>query len=70
MKKTMNIEGMTCNHCVMRVKKAIESVKGVSTADVALDSRKAVVTLTENVDDSILRNAVEKMGYAVSSIKQ
>lgn len=70
MKKTMNIEGMTCNHCVMRVKKAIESVKGVNSADVALDSRKAVVTLTENVDDSILRNAVEKMGYAVSSIKQ
>jgi copper chaperone len=61
---TLTIEGMTCQHCVMRVKKAIDAVQGVSKSDVAIG--RAVVSY----DDSKIKKeeiiaSVEKAGYKV-----
>lgn len=67
MTKTMKIEGMSCSHCSARVEKALNAVAGVS-AQVDLESKKATVTLSQPVEDAILRKAVEDAGYEVVSI--
>lgn len=69
MKKTLKIEGMMCNHCVMHVTKALEGVAGVKKAKVELKDKKAVVTLETEVSDSALTDAVKEAGYEVTEIK-
>ena len=68
MTKTMNIEGMMCGHCEARVKKALESVDGVSGAVVSHEKNEAVVTLAKEVDDEVLKKAVEEQDYKVIAI--
>jgi Cu2+-exporting ATPase len=68
MKKTLNIEGMMCGHCEAHVKKALEALSGVSSAEVSHEAGTAVVELTENVADDILTSAVTEAGYSVKSI--
>ena len=69
MTKTLKIEGMMCSHCVAHVKKALESVDGVSSVDVSLDNKSAVVTLAKPVDNAVLTAAVKDAGYDVISIE-
>jgi len=66
MKKVINIEGMSCNHCVAHVKEALEGITGVDVLEVNLDNKKAVVE-TE-VENNILIDAIEEEGYDVVSI--
>lgn len=68
MQKTLNITGMMCNHCVAHVKKALESVDGVSSVNVSLENNNATVTLAHPVDDATLAKAVTDEGYEVTSI--
>lgn len=68
MQKTLNITGMMCNHCVAHVKKALESVDGVSSVNVSLENNNALVTLSHPVDDATLAKAVTDEGYEVTSI--
>lgn len=68
MKKTLTVEGMMCAHCVAHVKKALEAVNGVKSAEVDLKKKRAVVTLSEEVDNNILTAAVEEAGYTVCAI--
>ena len=68
MEKTMKIEGMMCGHCEAAVKKALEAVDGVTSAQVSHESGTAVVTLSKAVDDAALRAAVEAKDYRVTSI--
>ena len=65
MEKTLKIEGMMCTHCSGRVKKALEEVPGVLSAEVSHESGTAVVTLGAPVDDAVLKKAVEEQGYQV-----
>ena len=61
---TLDVEGMTCGHCVMRVKKALDAVKGVKDVDVELEAKKATVKLDPNkVEEKSLVEAVEEAGY-------
>jgi len=69
MKKTIKIEGMSCNHCVMRVKKSLEELVGVEKADVSLDNNEAIVNLSDDLDEAILEKAVSDAGYTVHSIE-
>lgn len=69
MKKTLNIEGMMCCHCEARVKKALEAIPGVSEAVASHTDGTAVVTLTEDVADDVLKNAVEAQDYKVTGIQ-
>lgn len=69
MKKTLIVEGMSCQHCVAHVKKALEGVSGVSEVSVDLDSKKAVLTADASVTDEALRSAVTEEGYEVKSIE-
>ena len=69
MQKTMNIEGMMCEHCEARVKKALEALPEVEQAAVSHDSGTAVVTLSAPVDDAALKQAVEAQDYKVLGIQ-
>lgn len=69
LKKTLKIDGMNCIHCEARVKKALESVDGVSEAIVSHESKTAVVTLTKNVSNKVLRKVVEDEDYKVIGIE-
>ena len=68
MTKTMMIEGMMCGHCEAAVKKALEAVEGVASADVSHEENQAVVTLSAEVADDVLKKAVEDKDYTVTSI--
>ena len=68
MEKTMKIEGMMCGHCEAAVKKALEAVDGVTSAQVSHEAGTAVVTLSKNVDDAVLSKAVTDKDYKVLSI--
>ena len=69
MKKTMKIEGMMCGHCEMHVKKALETLEGVSNAEVSHQAGTAIVALEKDVPDEILQKAVSDEGYEVISIQ-
>lgn len=69
MKKTINIEGMVCENCVMHVKNALMAVSGVTNVDVSLEKKTAEVTLGVEVSDVILSDAVEEAGYEVKKIQ-
>ena len=69
MVKTMKIEGMMCGHCEAAVKKALEAIDGVVSAEVSHTDGTAVVTLTEDVADDVLKNAVEAQDYKVTGIQ-
>ena len=69
MKKEMKIEGMMCMHCEAAVKKALEAVEGVSSAQVSHEKGTAVVELAADVQDSDLVKAVEDKEYKVLSVK-
>ena len=68
MEKTLNIEGMMCGHCEARVKKALESLAQVDEAVVSHESGTAVVKLNADVDNAVLKEAVEAQDYKVTGI--
>ena len=68
MKKTMKIEGMMCGHCEAHVKKALEAVAGVESAEVSHVAGTAIVTLSSEVENEVLKQAVEAHDYPVISI--
>ena len=65
MQKTLKIEGMMCGHCEATVKKALEAIDGVTLAEVSHESGTATVTLSKQVDDATLIQAVEARDYKV-----
>jgi len=69
MTRTMKIEGMMCGHCEARVKKALEALDGVQSAEVSHESGTAVVTLTDDLDSAVLQKAVEDQDYKVLGIE-
>ena len=68
MKKTIKVDGMMCERCVAHVKKALERVEGVEKADVSLEKAQAVVTLTADVADKALIDAVAEEGYTPGAV--
>ncbi|MBQ8975714.1 MAG: metal-transporting ATPase [Oscillospiraceae bacterium] len=68
MKKTLTIEGMMCGHCEATVKKALEAIDGVESAQVSHEAGTAVVELSKDVDNAVLTKAVEDRDYTVKAI--
>ena len=69
MEQTKKMEGMMCTHCEARVKKALEALPEVSTADVSHEKGTAVVTLSGQLADEALKKAVEDQDYKVLGIQ-
>jgi copper ion binding protein len=63
MKTTLSIKGMSCDHCVHHVTKALKEVSGVSAAKVSLEQNSAEVEHTDSVTLAALKAAVEEAGY-------
>ena len=61
--RTLKIKGMMCGHCEARVKGALESIDGVSRAEVSFKDGTAIITTSKPVDEKTLKTAVEKEGY-------
>ena len=68
MKKTMEIKGMMCGHCEARVKKTLEAIEGVTEAVVSHENGTAIVTMSTEVADDVLKSAVEAQDYEVTGI--
>lgn len=64
--KTLKIEGMTCNHCVMSVTKELEKLPGAS--NVAVDLASASAHLSTDATDEQLAEAVDEAGYKLVSV--
>ena len=69
MEKTLQIEGMMCQHCVMHVQKALAALPGVEEAAVSLEEKAAKVKLAQDVTDEAFKAAVETAGYQLTAIK-
>ena len=69
MNKTIIIEGMMCAHCTGRVEKALSAIDGVTAVEMSLEGKSATLTLSENVDDQVLTDAVTEAGYEVVSVR-
>ena len=67
--RTLVIEGMMCSHCEARVKKTLEAVNGVNSAEVSHVSGKAIVDCAESVSGEVLAAAVTAQGYEVKNIQ-
>jgi len=69
MTKKMVIEGMMCGHCSARVKKVLEALEQVEEAVVSHEDGTAIVTLSGEVADDVLRKTVEDQDYKVISVE-
>ena len=69
MNKTMKIEGMMCAHCTGRVEKALAAIDGVSAVEMSLEGKSATLTLSKEVDNQVLTDAVTQAGYEVVSVQ-
>ena len=67
MKTTLKIEGMMCQHCASRVRKALEALG--CKVEIELENKCALISDAAGADDNALREAVEKQGYAVKAIE-
>lgn len=66
MEKILKINGMSCDHCVAHVKKALEQVDGVKSAEVSLENKQAKVYLSKEVEEKAFKKAIEDAGYELS----
>jgi copper ion binding protein len=70
MKKMILIEGMSCNHCTGRVERALNEIDGVNVESMSVDEKNAVITLEREIDEKLIRDAVDDAGYDVIEIKE
>lgn len=68
MEKILKVEGMSCNHCVMAVKRALTGLDGVGTVEVDLENGKVTV-VGEGLKDDAMKEAIDDAGYEVVSIE-
>ncbi len=69
MTRTINVEGMMCQHCVKHVREALEKVSGVESVDVSLEDKKATVTCTAETSAEEMKKAIVDAGYEVTGIE-
>ena len=67
-KKVINIEGMMCDHCKMKVEKSLLELEGVSKAKVNLKDKNATIYSTKSINNADINNAINKLDYKVISI--
>ncbi len=66
MKRKIQIEGMSCGHCVAHVKEALEEIKDVESVEVSLEEKCA--TIVGNASQEEIKEAIDEAGYDVISI--
>ena len=66
--ETVKVKGMMCEHCEMRVKKALEALDGVESAEVSHDTGTAKLSLSADVSEDVLKKAVTDAGYDYAGV--
>lgn len=66
--KTIQIEGMQCNHCKMTVEKALSTIEGIIDVTVNLENRTATIQMAKEIEDNMIKNVIEEAGFEVKSI--
>jgi copper chaperone CopZ len=66
MEKKLQVEGMTCQNCVKRVKKIIDKNEGTSEVSVILENKEAIFTCEPSVDVSAIVNAINDFGFSAA----
>jgi P-type Cu2+ transporter len=69
MTRTMKVDGMMCHHCEMHVENALKALDGVESVKADHEKGEVAITLTKDVENTILKAAVEKEGYEVKGIE-
>lgn len=69
MKTILKVQGMTCQHCVQSVTKALQSVAGVRSVTVSLERGRAAVEHTGGVSPTSLKQAVVDAGYEAEELQ-
>ncbi len=69
MKKTLKIEGMMCAHCEATVKRTLEALPEIESADVSHTAGTATITLKSDIADEKLKKVIEEQGYSLTDIK-
>lgn len=67
---SVEVRGMDCNHCVTKIKNALESIKGVEGVDVSLEKARATVRFKEPelVREDKVRKAITRAGFLVGDV--
>ena len=68
MKKKINIEGMSCEHCVKHVTNALNDLDQVTNVTVDLKGNSATIELTDNVSDGEIKHVLDEAGYDLVSV--
>ncbi|MCI8833684.1 MAG: heavy-metal-associated domain-containing protein [Clostridia bacterium] len=66
--KTISIDGMHCMHCAKKIEDTLKGIKEVKSVKVILEDKKAEVILKSEINDDILKEAIENLGYTVLEI--
>ncbi len=69
MKKEILISGMTCGHCVKRVENVLNGIDGVHSVVVSLEEKRATIEADDNIEDQLLKDAIDDVGYTVEAIQ-
>lgn len=69
MKTTVYIEGMHCKNCSGKVEKSLSNLEGIQSAKVNLDKGFAVLKTKEAVNQQLIQDTIDTLGYAVKEIK-
>jgi copper ion binding protein len=69
MEKRIYIEGMSCNHCSMRVEKVLKNIDGIKNVKVDLAGKVAIVESEKNISDKAIKEIIDEAGYKVVNIK-
>lgn len=65
MKKTVFINGMSCGHCSSMVEKTLLALPEINQVEVSLQEKKAVIKLSSDLENNIIKEAIESKGYEV-----
>lgn len=66
--KTIYIEGMSCGHCAKSVEDKLKKLKEIKSVKVDLENKKADICLKSSIDDEIIKNSIEEIGFKVNKI--
>ena len=66
--RTIDVDGMTCEKCILKVVRALEKIDGVTIAAASLEKQSALVGLKKNISDDVLREAINRAGYSAGAV--
>ncbi len=69
MKKIVKIEGMQCEHCKMRVEKALSAIENVESVEVSLENKNAIIISNVEISDNTITDVISDIGFEVKGIE-